>query len=113
MKHRRIISQIKLKTDEQEKKFFFKFFKAIQKIHSIFYRFRINNANSLHDSLRNLMFNQLNRCKRELSNNDNFEKEIFVSSFRKFKRQIFIDTFCVNYHTINEMFKLKNSKFNS
>ena len=59
------------------------------------------------------MFNQLNRRKRELSNNNDFEKKNFVSSFRKFKQQIFIDIFCVNYHIANEMFKLKNSKFSS
>ena len=80
VKHRRIMNQIKFKVDEQ-KKIYFKFFKTIQKAHSIFHRFRINDANSSHDFLKNSMFNQLNRRKRELSNNDDFEKKI---SFRHF-----------------------------
>ena len=93
MNRRDIMNQIKFKIDKQSisKQFFFKFFKIkiIQNDeHSIFYRFRMNDANFSHDFLKNSIFDQINRRKRKFSKNDDFDEEILISSFRKFKRQI-------------------------
>ena len=93
MSRRDIINQIKFKTDKQSisKQFFFKFFKIkiIQNDeHSIFYRFRMNDANFSNDLLKNSIFDQINRRKCKFSKNDDFDEKFFISSFRKLKRQI-------------------------